>query len=190
MFQNSHIRSLLIVKQSLLNFKLIRFSWYTLSNRSFFLIYIALSNTKTTLTPPLNQILPGKSRKYSVPTVFTYSYLKISINLINGKKNWLKNIFNDRWRQSWISDLLCLVVVIRSSCRNLVSPEYTSIFSRYPLETSRQRRGGIGFWGHYIDVNGNSGGQSSPTKCREESIKNWLAMKGWGEGGRKNITEP
>ena len=28
LFQSSHIRSLLIVKQSLLNFKLIRFSWY------------------------------------------------------------------------------------------------------------------------------------------------------------------
>ena len=112
--------------------------------------------------------------------MFTYSYLNISINLINGKKNWLKNIFNDRWRQSWISGLLCLVVVIRSSCRNLVSPEYTSIFSRYPLEASRQRRGGIGFWGDHMDVNGNRGGQSSPTKCREESIKNWLPMKGWG----------
>ena len=36
LFQSSHIRSLLIVKQSLLNFKLIRFSWYAFSNRSFF----------------------------------------------------------------------------------------------------------------------------------------------------------
>ena len=112
--------------------------------------------------------------------MFTYSYLNLSINLINGKKNWSKNIFNDRWRQSWISGLLCFVVVIRSSCCSLVSPEYTSIFSRYPLEASRWRRGG--FWGDHMDVNENRGGQLSPTKCREETVKNWLPMKVWGGG--------
>ena len=38
LFQSSHIRSLLIVKQSLLNFKLIRFSWY--EHNTYICIYI------------------------------------------------------------------------------------------------------------------------------------------------------
>ena len=39
-----------------------------------------------------------------------------------------------------------------------------------------------------MDVNENRGGQSSPTKCREE--KKLTANEGLGGGGRKNITEP
>ena len=38
LFQSSHIRSLLIVKQSFLNFKLIRFSWY--EHNTYICIYI------------------------------------------------------------------------------------------------------------------------------------------------------
>ena len=41
-----------------------------------------------------------------------------------------------------------------------------------------------------MDVYENRGGQLSPTKCREETVKNGLPMKVWGGGGRKNITEP
>ena len=38
-------------------------------------------------TPPPDQILPKKSRKYNAPTVSTYSYLNTPVNRINGKNN-------------------------------------------------------------------------------------------------------
>ena len=45
-------------------------------------------------TPPPDQILPKKSRKYNVPTVSTYSYLNTPVNRINGKNNCLQKMFS------------------------------------------------------------------------------------------------
>ena len=45
-------------------------------------------------TPPPDQILPKKSRKYNVPTVSIYSYLNTPVNRINGKNNKLQKMFS------------------------------------------------------------------------------------------------
>ena len=66
-FQSSHIRSLLIAKQSLLNFKLIRFSWY--EHYIYIYIYIYIYNVI----------------KYTMSLLFTWkaqwpSYITPSLN--------------------------------------------------------------------------------------------------------------
>ena len=57
--------------------------------------------------------------------------------------------------------------------------------------------GVLGFWGsgvitYHMDFKGSGGGgQSSPIKCIEGTIKNSQPIRsGGGGGGHKNITEP
>ena len=92
-------------------------------------------------TPPPDQILPKKSRKYNVPTVSTYSYLNTPVNRINGKNNCLQKCF-----QRPITAKLSQWFI--TSCGG----------------------GGITY---QMDFKGSGGGgQSSPTKCIEGTIKN------------------
>ena len=56
--------------------------------------------------------------------------------------------------------------------------------------------GVLGFWGsgvitYHMDFKGSGGGgQSSPIKCIEGTIKNSQPIRSGGGGGHKNITEP
>ena len=80
LFQSSHIRSLFIVKQGLLNFKLIRFSWYEYNIYIYIYIYIYICNViKYTIsllftwnTQWPSYITPSLSRP---PTIFSFCIL-------------------------------------------------------------------------------------------------------------------
>ena len=98
-------------------------------------------NYEKSPTPPLDQILPKKSRKYNVPTVSTYSYLNTPVNRINGKNNCLQKMFS---------------TTDNGQAESVV---------HYVL-WGRGDHISDGFQGE------RGGGQSSPTKCIEGTIKN------------------
>ena len=118
-------------------------------------------------TPPLDQILPKKSRKYNVPTVSTYSYLNTPVNRINGKNNCLQKMFS---------------TTDNGQAESVV---------HYVLWGRGERGRVLGFWGDHISHGfqgeRGGGGQSAPIKCIEGTIKNSQPIR---SGGNKNITEP
>ena len=98
-------------------------------------------------TPPPNQILPKKSRNYNVSTVSAYSYLNTPVNRINGKNNCLQKMFS---------------TTDNGQAESVV---------HYVLWGRGEGCAILG-WSHITWISRGGGGQSSPIKCIEGTIKN------------------